>query len=93
METNTNTAMQWTTSTPEEFSVMGQLDQIVERNKSDLIAFEDGEKMAVTVHVAESVLKMYSELNEENKVKLSEMANRSKEHFSRVVDFADKHLK
>lgn len=87
------TAMQWTSSTPEEFSAIGQLDQIVENKKSDFVLLKDGEKLAVTVQVAESVLKMYSELNEENKVKLSEMANTSKEQFSRVVDFANKHLK
>ena len=96
------TAMQWSTSTPEEFEsegemikedVISQLKNIVEQQSYDRIQFQDGKRMLVTVELAESILKMYNVLNESNKEQLAEMANKNKEHFGKVIDFALKHLK
>jgi ribosomal protein L20 len=49
--------------------------------------------MVITVNLAETILKVYSVLNESNKKQLAEMANKDKEHFGKVIDFAQKHLK
>lgn len=96
------TAMQWSASTPEEFeaggevieeNVISQLQNIVENDSTNRIQFEDGKKMVVTVNLAETILKVYSVLNESNKKQLAEMANKDKEHFGKVIDFAQKHLK
>ena len=85
------TAMQWTSLTPESYNCIQNLNQIIEHKKEDYIVCENGEKVEVTVEDAQNILKMYSQLNEENKVKLSEMVNKSKEHFSKVVNFAINH--
>ena len=96
------TAMQWSASTPEEVEysgevigegVMSQLRNIVEDGSYERIQFEDGKRMMVTVDLAETILKVYNVLNESNKKQLAEMANKNKEHFGRVVDFALKNLK
>lgn len=96
------TAMQWSASTPEEVEysggvigegVISQLNNIVESNTYKRVQFGDGKKMLVTVDLAEAILKVYSVLNESNKEQLAEMANRDREHFGRVIDFALKNLK
>jgi len=96
------TAMQWSASTPEEFeadgevieeNVISQLQNIVENDTYNRVQFEDGKKMVVTVNLAETILKVYNVLNESNKKQLAEMANKDKEHFGKVIDFAQKHLK
>ena len=96
------TAMQWSASTPEEVEYSGevigegvitQLRNIVKDNLYDRVQFEDGKRMLVTVDLAETILRVYSVLNESNKEQLAEMANKNKEHFGRVIDFALKNLK
>lgn len=96
------TAMQWSATTAEdvEYSgeiivdgVISQLKNIVEENSYGRVQFEDGKRMVVTVELAETILKVYSVLNESNKQQLAEMSNKSKEQFGKVVDFAMKHLK
>ena len=96
------TAMQWSASTPEDVEcsgeiivegVISQLKNIVEENSYGRVQFEDGKRMVVTVELAETILKVYSVLNESNKQQLAEMSNKSKEQFGKVVDFAMKHLK
>jgi len=68
------------------------LESIVENGYSKFITFADGKSTKVEPNIAESILKVYSALNEENKQKVSDMAIKSKEHFNKVVDFAHKHL-
>ena len=96
------TAMQWSASTPEEVQysgevigegVISQLRNIIEDNSYDRVQFEDGKRMLVTVDLAETILRVYNVLNESNKKQLAEMANKNKEHFGRVIDFALKNLK
>jgi hypothetical protein len=96
------TAMQWSASTPEEVEysgeiigegVISQLKEIVEKDVYGRVQFEDGKKMLVTVDLAEKILKVHNVLNESNKYQLSEMANKDKEHFGKVIDFAVKYLK
>ena len=96
------TAMQWSASTPEEVQysgevigegVISQLRNIIEDNSYDRVQFEDGKRMLVTVDLAEKILRVYNVLNESNKKQLAEMANKNKEHFGRVIDFALKNLK
>ena len=96
------TAMQWSTSTPEEYELSGEmieedvmvrLEEIVENRRSRVITFEDGKTMLVGVSIAETILKVYGALNENNQEKLAKMANESKEQFSKVIDFTNKNLK
>jgi hypothetical protein len=78
---------------PIEESVIDHLKYIVEHRTAKSVSFEDGKSMRVDVHTAKSVLKMHESLNEENKKKMADTAQKSKEHFGRVVDFAWKHSK
>ena len=96
------TSMQWSASTPEEVEysgevigegVISQLRNIVEDKSFNRVQFEDGKRKLVTVELAEMILKVYNVLNESNKKQLAEMANKNKEQFGRVVDFALKNLK
>lgn len=74
-------------------SVIPHLKNIVDNHSAKSIKFKDGKTMKVDVQTANIVLKMHNQLNDENKKKISDMAHKSKEHFSKVVDFAHKHLK
>lgn len=95
-------AMQWSASMPEGFessdeiieeNIMNHLSSIVENHSSRNIRFQDGKTMKVDVQTADTVLKVHEALNESNKKKLSDMAYKSKDHFSKVVDFARNNLK
>jgi hypothetical protein len=74
------------------FDILGFLENIVEDYSSKVLTFANGDYTKVEPLVAESILKVYSALNEDNKQKILEMAIRSKEHFSKVIDFTNKHL-
>jgi hypothetical protein len=96
------TAMQWSASTPEEFesegevieeSIMQHLKSVVDGKTSKAYKFKNGKTMKFDRQTANAVLKVHGALNDENKQKVSDMAQKSKEHFGKVVDFAWKHLK
>ena len=73
--------------------VFDHLNDIVTTGVGKRIMFEDGSSIKVEKQTAQVVLNVHSELNEENKKKVSEMAHKSKDHFKKVVDFAWKHKK
>ena len=73
--------------------VMFQLNEIVTSGISKRINFDDESSIKVDKLTAESVLKVHEALNEENKQKVLDMAQKSKQHFMKVVDFASKHTK
>jgi hypothetical protein len=85
-------SMQWNAQA-EEFGVIEHLKQIIKENTAQTVMFEDGKVMKVSVDIADNVLKVYSVLNEENKQKVSEMAQSSKLQFSKVINFAQEYLK
>jgi hypothetical protein len=76
-----------------EESIIHHLNDIVTNHTAKPIKFKDGKTMKVDVQTANVVLNVHKALNDENKKKVADMAHKSKEHFSRVVDFAWKHSK
>jgi aspartyl-tRNA synthetase len=88
-------SLQWS-SMPEETqieeSVMHHLKHIVDNHSAKAVKFKDGKTMKVDVQTAQAVLKVHGALNDENKKKVEHMANKSKQHFGKVVDFAWKHV-
>jgi hypothetical protein len=90
------TAMQWSASVEEDVeygSILDDLQNIVETNSSKTVMFEDGQTMRVDVKTANKIVKVFNVLTEENKEKVSEMAQKSKTEFNKVVDFVYNHLK
>ena len=96
------TAMQWSSSPSipsvaenivDEEDVISQLKTIVETETSRVVKFKDGKSMRVNEDVAVLVLKIYKELNHENRENVSAMVNESKEQFNKIIDFARKHSK
>ena len=78
----------------EEFDdVFFKLEEIVENHLSDRINFLDGSSMRVDEETASAVLKIHDLVNNDNKQKIAEAANRSVEDFRKVVNFAYKHVK
>lgn len=76
-----------------EENVIHHLNDIVSNHSAKPIKFKDGKSMKVDVQTANAVLNVHKALNDENKKKIENMAHKSKEHFTRVVDFAWKHSK
>ena len=76
-----------------EESIVHHLNDIVSNQVAKSIKFKDGKSMKVDVETANAVLNVHEALNHENKKKIEEMAHKSKDHFTRVVDFAWKHTK
>ena len=91
------TELQWL-SMPEEYeepleeNVMHHLKHIVDNHAAKSVKFKDGKTMKVDVQTANAVLKVHGALNHENKKKVEDMANKSKQHFGKVADFAWKHV-
>ena len=76
-----------------EESIVHHLNDIVSNHTAKSIKFKDGKSMKVDVQTANAVLNVHKALNDENKKKVEDMAHKSKDHFTRVVDFAWKHTK
>ena len=76
-----------------EESIIHHLNDIVSNHSAKPIKFKDGKSMKVDVQTAHAVLNVHKALNDENKKKIEAMAHKSKDHFTRVVDFAWKHTK
>jgi hypothetical protein len=90
------TAMQWSASVEEDIeysSIADDLQNIVESNSSKTVMFEDGQTMKVDVKTANAIVKVLGVLTEENKQKVTDMAQKSKDEFNKVVDFVYNHLK
>ena len=73
--------------------IIHHLNDIVSNHSAKPIKFKDGKSMKVDVQTAHAVLNVHKALNDENKKKIETMAHKSKDHFTRVVDFAWKHTK
>jgi hypothetical protein len=74
-------------------TVFHHLNHIVESDVAKSVSFDDGSTKRVDVYTAEAILKVYNSLNRENKTMIEEMAQKSKDHFNKVVDFAHKQFK
>ena len=78
-------AMQWSTSMPEE-TIIDKLESISESSKAGYIEYKDG-KVKITVQEAESILEMYSKLNEQNKKMVLDLSENI-QGLNKVINFA-----
>ena len=70
--------------------IMAQLQWIKSNGKNGKISHADGTSSQVDPSTAHSILKVHSALNDDNKKKIVDLANNSKDHFGKVVAFAQK---
>jgi hypothetical protein len=77
----------------EEPSILDQLEEIVSESVSKRIVFEDGSNMLVDKFIANDVLWIFNNLNEENKTQLNEKIKSSKDDFKNIVEFSKKYKK
>ena len=82
-----------TEGTEFEGTVIDHLKHIASNSVEESVKFDDGKTEKVSVQTANAILRLLSALNEENKIRVSELAQNSKIDFGKVVDFAWKHLK
>ena len=76
----------------EDTDVFADLHHIALTNESSYINFDDGSSIKVNSDTATKILNMHESLNEDNKNKVSEMIQESKQQFLKIVDFAKKHV-
>ena len=77
----------------DEDGIIEQLENIVNENVSKRIIFEDGSNMLVDKFIANEVLWIYDNLNDDNKNEIQELAKRSKDEFKKIIEFAKKYKK
>lgn len=76
----------------EEKDVLADLHQIALTNESSYVSFNDGSSIRVNGDTATVILNMHEALTEENKNKVSEMIQESKQQFLKIAEFAKKHV-
>jgi hypothetical protein len=91
-------ALQWSATVEEQVEeiqedIVKHLQNVVTGNTSKSYKFKDNKTLKIDRQTAHAVLMVHNALNDENKRKLADMANKSKSHFSNVVDFAWKNVK
>lgn len=77
----------------DEENIIEQLEEIVNESVSKRIVFEDGSNMLVDKFIANDVLWIYENLNEDNRVQIEELAKKSKNEFKKIIEFAKKYKK
>jgi hypothetical protein len=77
-----------TKETPKE--IMAQLEYIKNAGEKGKVSHADGTSSQVDATTAHAILKVHKALNDDNKKKIADLANNSKDHFSKVVAFAQK---
>lgn len=70
-----------------KLNVIEKIKMVVEHNDFGIISHEDGTKSTVDVQLANSILEIYNELNEENKSKINTMMESSKTNFNKIINF------
>lgn len=76
----------------EEPTFLDTLQEISNASTSRRVKFDDSSSMVINRTTAGSILKIYEQLNDVNKLNLLEMAQRSKQDFKEVIEFASKHV-
>ena len=74
------------------YTVIQQLDSILVEGIGSIL-FDDGSSTKVDKETAKVILDVYESLDHKNKKLINNMANESKQNFSKVVDFAWKYVK
>ena len=71
-----------------EETIMSVLEIVRESQQSQTISYGENSEITIDVQTADAILKVYNSLNEENKIKITEMIEKGPEHFHKVASFA-----
>ena len=74
-----------------EESIVSELETIKKTKQSGKILHSDGKSSSVDYATANAILGVHGKLNDENKKKIIGLAVKSKDHFSKVLAFANHH--
>ena len=71
----------------ENYNIIHELNKIQESVETGVLVYPNGEYTEIEPNTAKDILSVYNNLNEETKVKFSNMANNSLEDFNKVLKF------
>jgi len=71
-----------------EDTIMSVLEFVRENKQPQTISYGENQDIIIEYRVANAILKVYASLNEENKLKISEMIEKGPEQFNKVASFA-----
>lgn len=71
-----------------EETIMSVLEIVRESQQSQTISYGENSEITIDFKTADAILKVYNSLNEENKIKITEMIEKGPEHFHKVASFA-----
>ena len=71
-----------------EETIMSVLEFVRENKEPQIISYGENQDITIEYPVADAILKVYASLNEENKLKISEMIEKGPEQFNKVASFA-----
>lgn len=74
-----------------EESIVNELENIKKTKQSGKILHSDGKSSSVDYATANAILSVHGKLNDDNKKKIIDLAVKSKDHFSKVLAFANHH--
>ena len=71
-----------------EETIMSVLEIVRESQQSQTISYGENSKITIDFKTADAILKVYDSLNEENKIKITEMIEKNPENLNKVASFA-----
>ena len=71
-----------------EETIMSVLEFVKENKEPQTISYGENQDVTIEYPLADAILKVYASLNEENKLKISEMIEKGPEQFNKVASFA-----
>jgi hypothetical protein len=67
---------------------MSVLEIVRESQQSQTISYGENSEITIDFKTADAILKVYDSLNEENKIKITEMIEKNPENLNKVASFA-----
>lgn len=71
-----------------EETIMSVLEIVRESQQSQTISYGENSEITIDFKTADAILKVYDSLNEENKIKITEMIEKNPENLNKVASFA-----
>lgn len=71
-----------------EETIMSVLEIVRESQQSQTISYGENSEITIDFKTADAILKVYNSLNEENKIKITEMIEKNPENLNKVASFA-----
>ena len=71
-----------------EETIMSVLEIVRESQQSQTISYGENLEVTIDFKTADAILKVYESLNDENKIRITEMIEKGPEHFNKVASFA-----